>query len=132
MKIATRLGMVDYINISHKPMKEREKYLFLSNLDILVFPSLKEGFGLPIIESVAVNTPCIIFSWSKIPPEVKKLCITAKDIEELLYLLHEFVSNKEFREDVLAKIRKMKFNLRSYSWLTYIKKLVSVYDTIIV
>ncbi len=38
---------------------EEEKWTLLSRASVFVFPSLEEGFGLPILEAMAVGTPVI-------------------------------------------------------------------------
>lgn len=38
---------------------EEEKWTLLSRANIFVFPSLDEGFGLPVLEAMAVGTPVI-------------------------------------------------------------------------
>lgn len=48
---------------------ERQKYLLLSGAAATLYPSYLEGFGLPVLESLSVGTPCIA-SWSSSIPEV--------------------------------------------------------------
>ncbi|MGC8649296.1 MAG: glycosyltransferase, partial [Candidatus Micrarchaeia archaeon] len=44
------------------------------SFDAFVFPSLYEGFGLPILEAQARGLPVIIYKYGKIPKEVRKYC----------------------------------------------------------
>ena len=46
-----------------------EKYLLLSGAEATLYPSLFEGFGLPVLESLSAGTPCVA-SWSSSIPEV--------------------------------------------------------------
>jgi glycosyltransferase involved in cell wall biosynthesis len=46
-----------------------EKYRLLAGADATIYPSLFEGFGLPVLESLSVGTPCVA-SWSSAMPEV--------------------------------------------------------------
>jgi glycosyltransferase involved in cell wall biosynthesis len=48
---------------------EREKYLLLAGAEATLYPSLFEGFGLPVLESLSAGTPCVA-SWSSSIPEV--------------------------------------------------------------
>jgi len=50
---------------------EKQKNSFLNKLDLFVFPSKIEGYGLPIIESMATKTPVITLKDSIIPKDVK-------------------------------------------------------------
>ena len=55
--------------------------------NVLVFPSLVEGFGIPIIEAQSRGVPVIILKKSKIPLEVRKYCIeveTHSDMAEAI------------------------------------------------
>ncbi len=45
------------------------KYLLLSGASATLYPSLFEGFGLPVLESLSAGTPCVA-SWSSSIPEV--------------------------------------------------------------
>ncbi len=46
-----------------------EKYLLLAGAEATLYPSLFEGFGLPVLESLSAGTPCVA-SWSSSIPEV--------------------------------------------------------------
>jgi glycosyltransferase involved in cell wall biosynthesis len=48
---------------------DREKYQLLAGAEATLYPSLFEGFGLPVLESLSAGTPCIA-SWSSSIPEV--------------------------------------------------------------
>jgi glycosyltransferase involved in cell wall biosynthesis len=48
---------------------ELQKYTLLRFAQATLYPSLFEGFGLPVLESLSVGTPCVA-SWSSSIPEV--------------------------------------------------------------
>jgi glycosyltransferase involved in cell wall biosynthesis len=48
---------------------EPAKYALLRHAEATLYPSIYEGFGLPVIESLSVGTPCVA-SWSSAIPEV--------------------------------------------------------------
>jgi glycosyltransferase involved in cell wall biosynthesis len=52
---------------------ELEKYTLLRFAQATLYPSLFEGFGLPVLESLSVGTPCVA-SWSSSIPEVGGGC----------------------------------------------------------
>ena len=45
------------------------KYLLLAGAEATLYPSVFEGFGLPVLESLSAGTPCVA-SWSSSIPEV--------------------------------------------------------------
>ena len=54
---------------------------------VMYFPSLHEGFGLPILEAQRCGTPVIVASDSHIPEEVRRCAITCSDIDEVAITL---------------------------------------------
>ncbi|VVB80598.1 Trehalose synthase [uncultured archaeon] len=48
-------------------LNEEEKLKFLNSLDIFVYPSLWEGFGLPILEAMSCGKPAIVFNRFAMP-----------------------------------------------------------------
>jgi glycosyltransferase involved in cell wall biosynthesis len=52
---------------------EAQKYALLRYAQATLYPSLFEGFGLPVLESLSVGTPCVA-SWSSSIPEVGGTC----------------------------------------------------------
>jgi glycosyltransferase involved in cell wall biosynthesis len=50
-------------------VSEPQKYALLRHAQATLYPSLFEGFGLPVLESLSVGTPCVA-SWSSSIPEV--------------------------------------------------------------
>ena len=45
------------------------KYILLAGAQATLYPSLFEGFGLPVLESLSAGTPCVA-SWSSSIPEI--------------------------------------------------------------
>ena len=57
------------------------------SFDAFVFPSIYEGFGIPIIEAQARGLPVIILRDARIPKEVRKYCFEAVDEKEMAKIL---------------------------------------------
>ncbi len=55
-------------------VSEFEKYCLLSAAAATIYPSFFEGFGLPVLESLSVGTPCIASFSSAIPEVGGPLC----------------------------------------------------------
>ena len=54
------------------------KYRLLAGAEATLYPSLFEGFGLPVLESLSAGTPCAA-TWSSSIPEVGGACCTYFD-----------------------------------------------------
>jgi len=57
---------------------------FYNSLDVFVFPTTIEGYGLPIVEAMACKIPVIVLSNSIIPKEVKNRCIVVDGLDYIL------------------------------------------------
>jgi glycosyltransferase involved in cell wall biosynthesis len=51
-------GLEKRVHMHHSPGKENLKYLY-NHAEALIHPSFSEGFGLPLVEAMAVNLPII-------------------------------------------------------------------------
>lgn len=57
---------------------------FYNSLDVLVFPTWIEGYGLPPVEAMACRKPVIVLNDAIIPQEVKSRCIIVEDLNVTL------------------------------------------------
>ena len=72
--------------------------------DLFVFPSLYEGFGLPILESLACQTPVICSDNSSLP-EVGQDYVgyfDAKNVEEMKERMEEYIERKYTKKELEA------------------------------
>lgn len=73
------------------------------SFDLFVFPSLTEGFGLPIIEAQKSGVPCAVLSTGRIPEEVTRFCLKADGTDGLAEIMNDvrekgFVFTPEHRD----------------------------------
>lgn len=68
-KIKKQIAKSKYQDAIHELgyVTEAEKWALLKKADAFVFPSLYEGFGLPVLEAQAVGTPVITATTSSLP-----------------------------------------------------------------
>lgn len=59
-RLAADAGIADQLIILDRGVSARDMAALYRGARGLVFPSLKEGFGLPAIESLACGTPCVV------------------------------------------------------------------------
>jgi glycosyltransferase involved in cell wall biosynthesis len=88
-----------------------------------VFPSLEEGYGLPILESVWFRKPCICGNNGALG-EVSKYggCyhVDQKNIDSLKEGIRLLIKNRERCEELVEQTRHITFS----SWHDYLKQLV--------
>jgi len=83
--------------------------------EVYVYPSLYEGFGLPILEAQACGCPVITSNKSSLP-EVgghSVVYINPLKTEEMSKAIEKVVSNKKLRENLIKKGYK---NIKRFSW----------------
>jgi glycosyltransferase involved in cell wall biosynthesis len=75
-------------------LDDRAKFLAIAGAQATIYPSIFEGFGLPVLESLAAGTPCVA-SWSSAIPEAGGDCcayfdpLSAADLERALRAMLE-------------------------------------------
>jgi glycosyltransferase involved in cell wall biosynthesis len=77
---------------------------FYNSLDVFVFPSIMEGYGLPIVEAMACNKPVITLNDGEIPKDVKD---------------KTFISSKE---NLAKDLKNKNFEINNKSNLKFVKE----------
>ncbi len=91
---------------------EHGKVEIYDSFNVFVFPSLYEGFGLPILEAQARGLPVIIYKYGKISGEIRKYCFEAEDAAHMAKIIEEL---KEHGYDKKLGRRAMEY-ARSFTW----------------
>lgn len=88
---------------------------YVSGADMMVFPSVYEGFGLPPLEAMACGTPTIISNAASMPEicEDASLYFDAKNPNELAEKIKKVYSNTKLRE---SYINKGMLQAQKYNW----------------
>ena len=97
---------------------------------VFAFPSLDEGFGMPILEAMAAGTP-VITSKSSALPEVAgdaALLVAPGDKYALAAALHDLTGNEELRRDLAQRgINRA----RSFTWAKAVRQTWQVYQELL-
>lgn len=118
----SRIKILDYIT-------EEQKILLYKLAKIFVFPSLYEGFGMPIVEAMAAGTPVITSNISSMPEVAgdAALIVNPYSIEEISSAIEKYDLNEKLRK---KKIKLGYNQCQKYTWENSIKKLEEVYSKI--
>jgi glycosyltransferase involved in cell wall biosynthesis len=106
---------------------EKKIVKIYDTFDVFIFPSLYEGFGLPIMEAQARGLPVIIYKHGKIPKEVRKYCFEAEDPEHAVEII-ENLKEKGYNEKERKKAMKY---ARSFTWEKTARETLKVYNEVI-
>ena len=97
---------------------------------ILAFPSLDEGFGIPILEAMAAGVP-VVTSNRSAPAEVAgeaAFLVNPESVEELAYALTRLAADTPLREEL---IRMGLARAREFSWARAVEKTWDVYRELV-
>jgi len=99
---------------------------FYNSLDVFVFPSWVEGYGLPCVEAMACGKPVVVLTDSKIPMEVKSRCA------QTMSLTHIF-GNPAYLDRITRSVR-VKDNIefaRKHSWEKCAENYIKLYEEVL-
>jgi glycosyltransferase involved in cell wall biosynthesis len=119
-KLCQRLGVELIINASEDQL--REKY---HRADFTIYPSVYEGFGLPIVESLQFNTPIICSNTSSMKEIADEFGLPTFDphnVEDIAMAMEEMIMDKDKRRSIMNNVKKVK----PYSWNDYAIDLLKI------
>lgn len=125
---AKRLGVADRLVITG-PIPEEEKQWYYSNCQAFVFPSLAEGFGMPVLEAMYFGKPVFLSTHTSLPEIGGQQAYYFNSFEPdhlqqvLEEGLHHFAKSSP-EESVRA-------HALSFSWLSAAKKYLDVYRSVV-
>jgi glycosyltransferase involved in cell wall biosynthesis len=94
-----------------------------------VFPSLYEGFGLPVLEAMAAGAP-VIASRAGAIPEVAgdaALLVDPVRVEEIAEAIEAVLADRALRDRLVAAGRA---RARTFSWETVARQTLAVYESV--
>lgn len=100
------------------------------NASLFVFPSLYEGFGLPLLEAMQMEVP-ILSSYYASLKEIggdAVMYFNPKDTTELSQKITEILLDSILQKELIKKGKK---RLTNFSWDTSIKKHIEVFNNIL-
>ena len=106
---------------------EDKKVEIYDSFDVFVFPSLYEGFGIPIIEAQSRGLPVIIYKYGKIPKEVRKYCFEAESPEHMAQIIENLKENGYNEKE---RKKAMEY-ARSFTWERTARKTLEVYKKVL-
>jgi len=105
--------MVETLNLADSvrflgPIDNTDLPALYAGADLFIFPSLYEGFGLPVLESMACGTPVACSNTSSLPEVAgdAALLFDPTDVDEMARVIHQLLGDQALRREMSAKGRE--------------------------
>ena len=117
---------IESISMVYSVGEVDDVYSWLSQGYGLVFASLYEGFGLPILEAFSTRTPVITSNCSSMPEVAgdAALLVDPRDIREMAEAIKRLCLDEGLREELIERGSK---RLKGFSWQKSAKQTLEVY-----
>lgn len=98
--------------------------------NLFVYPSIYEGFGLPVVEAMASGVPVITSNCSCLPEVAAGAAklVDPDDLDAFMAMIEEALTHVEWRQQAVASGLQV---ARRYNWADCIKHTVNVYKALI-
>jgi glycosyltransferase involved in cell wall biosynthesis len=116
---------VEYVG----PVKEKEKAVLYKNSVALIFPSLHEGFGLPVLEAQSLGVPVLTSNVTALPEVAGEgaLYVDPYNVEEIAKGMERIAFDENLRRDLIKKGFE---NVKRFSWKKAAKELLKVFKEV--
>lgn len=106
---------------------EVEKRVFYRNAKLLYFPTLFEGFGLPVLEAQGVGLPVLASTHSALPEVTGKgaVLVDGLDVTSITDGLETALYNEEIRSEIVAAGYE---NVTRFSWDAAAHEVINMYE----
>ncbi|MGM0367981.1 MAG: glycosyltransferase family 4 protein [Actinomycetota bacterium] len=128
-----------YKKVKEKNMEEKVRFLgFIEEGDLIpiykgaklfLYPSLYEGFGLPVLEAMAARVPVITSNVSSLPEVAGDAAVMVNPYEEkeIYDAIAGLLENENRIKDLIARGTD---NIKRFSWEKTARQTLKVYETI--
>ncbi|MEI8096749.1 MAG: glycosyltransferase family 1 protein [Candidatus Moraniibacteriota bacterium] len=108
-------------------ISEEEKWELLKNADVFLFPSLYEGFGIPVLEAQSVGVPVVTSNISSLPEVGGEgaVYVDPNDAESIADGIQSVLSDKARRDDIIVKATQ---NVSCFSWTRCAEEISLIFD----
>jgi glycosyltransferase involved in cell wall biosynthesis len=121
-------GLEDYIIF--RKANDIDLACLYSNAQAFIYPSIYEGFGMPILEAFSYNCPVLLSNTSCFPEIAGDAVIyfDPKNIVDISDKIISVINNTSLREDLILKGRK---RLSEFGWNKATQRTFEVYKKVI-
>jgi glycosyltransferase involved in cell wall biosynthesis len=124
-----QLGLENHVHFMGF-VPEDELPALYNGADLFVFPSLYEGFGLPVLEAMACGTPVITSNVSSLPEVAGNaaLLVDPYNVDELADAMRRILSDPALAADLRARGLE---RAQQFSWERTAQETLAVYKHVL-
>jgi glycosyltransferase involved in cell wall biosynthesis len=128
-QVIAELDIADHIVFTGY-LGDDEKLQLMKNATLFVYPSLYEGFGLPLLEALSLGLPTITSNVSSLPEVAGSgaIQIDPYDTRAIYQAIKKLLSDEKLREGLELKAREQ---ASRFSWQKTAEKTTAVYKTVL-
>lgn len=118
----------DILFINYVPLEDSPA--FYCGAIALVFPSLNEGFGLPVAEAMGCGTPVITSNLTSLPEVAggAAILVDPYKVEEIMNAMKKIIENGNLRKELIAKgVARVK----NFTWEGHVAETIFLYKKIL-
>lgn len=118
LNLQSRISFLDYVSVSDLPA-------LIGGARLLAFPSLHEGFGLPVLEAHACGTPVVCSMVSSLPEAAgdAALFFAPLDVDAIAGAIDRVLADAALRTKLIERGFD---NLKRFSWQTSARRVLDV------
>jgi len=122
-------GLAQSTLVSEGGLTRRELAWLYSRASAFVFPSIYEGFGLPVLEAMAAGAPVVTSNRAALPESAgdAAVLVDPTDSDAIGVAVLELLADDERRSDLIAKGRA---RAAEFSWTATATKTWAVYEEV--
>jgi glycosyltransferase involved in cell wall biosynthesis len=108
---------------------DNDLVLLYNICDCFIFPSLAEGFGLPVLEAMSCGTPVLCSNCTSLPEvvEFERALFDPRDVKSISKKIEEFINDPELREELKEHVLEQS---KKFSWEKSAKITLNIYEQI--
>jgi glycosyltransferase involved in cell wall biosynthesis len=124
-RTARSLGVSEHVIFAGR-VPDGELIQLYRSAEMLVFPSLYEGFGLPVLEAMSCGCPVVSSNLTSLPEVTgdAALLFNPKDVAEMAGRIAEVLDSRSTRERLIARGLE---RARLFSWQSIAERTMAVY-----
>lgn len=113
--------------VTYRPINDKTLQGLYGSARVFVFPSLYEGFGIPVLEAFACGCPCVLSNTSSLPEVADDAALYVDPTNEIsiTQAVEQVITDDALRNSLIAKGYQ---RLNQFSWERTVAQTLAVYE----